>query len=183
MRALAFAVLLLPSLAFAGTSGPATVVDGDTLGLNGQEVSLYGIDALEITQSCSLNDESWFCGWDAANRLEEIVGGRDVTCEEAGADAEGNALYRCMAGEDDLAGLMLDEGFAVTAAETDETYLSREAVASESGAGIWAGIFVPPATYRESGGCGCTARKKAMQETAAVLREQREAEEAEEATN
>ncbi len=173
MRALAFAAVLAPSLAFAGLSGPATVVDGDTLGLNGEEISLYGIDALEITQSCSVNDEDWFCGWDAADRLEEIIAGRDVSCEPMGTGAEGDALYRCMAGEDDLAGLMLDEGLAVTAADTDDDYVVRETAASEAGTGIWAGTFIEPQVYRDSGGCNCSARKKAMQETAAYMKEQR----------
>ena len=57
--------------------------------------------------------------------------------------------------------------------------MTREAAASEAGAGIWAGTFVEPQAYRDGGGCGCTARKKAMQETAAYLNERREGEEAE----
>jgi endonuclease YncB( thermonuclease family) len=187
MRALALVALLLPSVALADVTGPATVADADTLTIEGEEISLYGIDALEITQSCAIDGESWFCGWDAANRLEEVIGDREVVCVAAGeADAEGVTPYRCMAGEDDLAGVMLDEGFAIVVDDTDDTYREREMAASEAGAGMWAGTFTEPATFRDND-CGCTARKKAMQETAAFLKEQRDAEEAgaddEEASN
>jgi len=178
MRALLFALLLVPSAAFAGVSGPATVNDADTLSLNGEDISLYGIDALEITQSCAVGDEDWFCGWDAANRLEEIIAGREVTCTLATeATEETDALYRCMAGDDDLALMMLDEGLAVVADDTDEFYRERAAAAEEAKTGMWAGSFIEPATFRAND-CGCTARKKAMQETAAMLREKKAAEEA-----
>jgi endonuclease YncB( thermonuclease family) len=188
MRTLAFVVLLLlPSAALAEVTGPALVGDADTMTVNGEHVSLYGIDALEITQSCEINDETWFCGWDAANRLEEVIGERDVTCTPAdAANDDGEALYRCMAGDDDLAVILLDEGFAVVAEDTDDLYREREMAASEAGAGIWAGTFVQPSLHRANEACGCTARKQAMMETAAMLREKRAAEEAaaaEEATN
>jgi len=178
MRALLFALFLLPATALASETGPAQVDDADTITLNGQDISFYGIDALEITQSCVLDDDSWFCGWDAANRLEEIIGGRDVTCTAVTeATEESDALYRCMAGEDDLALMMIDEGLAIVTDDTDEMYREHQAAAEEAKIGMWAGSFLEPATFRAND-CGCTARKKAMQETAALLREKREAEEA-----
>ena len=188
MRALVFVALLLPSVALADVTGPATVNDADSLIVNGEDISFYGIDALEITQSCSIDGESWFCGWDAANRLEEVIDEREVTCTPTGDPTpEGETLYRCMAGEDDLAGIMLDEGLAITADSTDDFYRERELAASQASTGMWAGIFTEPALFRAND-CGCTERKKAMQETAAILKQQREAEETaaregEEATN
>jgi endonuclease YncB( thermonuclease family) len=180
MRALAFAaLLLLPSAALAEVTGPALVGDADTMTVNGEHVSLYGIDALEITQSCEIDGESWFCGWDAANRLEEVIGERDVTCTPTEtANEDGEALYRCMAGDDDLAMILLDEGLAIVAEDTDDLYREHEMAASEAGVGIWAGTFVKPSLHRANEACGCTARKKAMMETAAMLKEKREAEEA-----
>ncbi len=178
MRSLVFAVVLLPSVALADVSGPAIVADADTINIEGQELSFYGIDALEITQSCSIDGENWACGWDAADRLEEVIDERDVVCTATGEPtAEGETLYRCIVGEDDLALAMLDQGLAIVADDTDDLYRERELAASEAGSGMWAGVFTDPALYLANN-CGCTARKEAMKETADLLREKREAEEA-----
>jgi endonuclease YncB( thermonuclease family) len=45
------AVTARPS--FADVSGPATVVDGDTLVVAGEHVRLQGIDAPEMHQTCT----------------------------------------------------------------------------------------------------------------------------------
>ena len=85
MRSLVFAVVLLPTVALADVSGPALVTDADTINIQGQELSFYGIDALEITQSCSIDGENWACGWDPADRLEEFIDQREVVCTATGA--------------------------------------------------------------------------------------------------
>ncbi|WP_267357338.1 MULTISPECIES: hypothetical protein [unclassified Methylobacterium] len=47
-------LLLCGSAAAAGTiSGPATVIDGDTIEVQGTRLHLYGIDAPETAQSCA----------------------------------------------------------------------------------------------------------------------------------
>ncbi len=65
MRALAIAaaLLLLTSPALAqGITGPARVVDGDTIDVAGQRIRLYGIDAPEKNQTCQIEDVPWACG-------------------------------------------------------------------------------------------------------------------------
>ena len=64
MRALALAAALLlatPALA-QDITGPARVIDGDTLDVAGQRIRLYGIDAPEKNQTCQIEDVSWACG-------------------------------------------------------------------------------------------------------------------------
>ena len=64
-------VLVLESAAFAGDLvGHASVVDGDTLEIQGTRVRIFGIDAPESDQLCR-NDESlrYRCGAKAANEL------------------------------------------------------------------------------------------------------------------
>ncbi len=67
MRAL-LAIALLIGLLWPGTalaetlSGPARVVDGDTLFVAGERIRLHGIDAPEKDQTCSIDGRDWACG-------------------------------------------------------------------------------------------------------------------------
>ncbi len=45
-------VLMFPSLAIADVSGPARVVDGDTIWIGETKIRLHGIDAPEMKQTC-----------------------------------------------------------------------------------------------------------------------------------
>ena len=45
MRALTIALCLLATPALADVTGPARVIDGDTVEIQGQRIRLHGIDA------------------------------------------------------------------------------------------------------------------------------------------
>lgn len=183
MRCIVVALLLLfPTAAMAEVSGTALVMDGDTVTVEGQDISLYGINAPSIVQACGMDDEMWQCGWEAANRLEAIIAGRTVTCTDVVEDEDGDLVGHCSVEGEDLAGAMVDEGLAVADPETGADYEARAMAASDAKIGMWSGHFVDPQTWAEIGGCGCSARKQSMMETAALLKAQREAEAAEAAT-
>jgi endonuclease YncB( thermonuclease family) len=46
------AVWLPAALVLADITGPATVIDGDTIDIEGRRIRLYGIDAPESRQTC-----------------------------------------------------------------------------------------------------------------------------------
>ncbi len=48
----AFLLTLLPTLALADVTGPARVIDGDTIEVAGERIRLHGIDAPESGQRC-----------------------------------------------------------------------------------------------------------------------------------
>ncbi len=184
MRRLAATVFLfLPGLALADLAGKPVVMDGDTLLFGEHEVTLYGVHAPLITQSCGATGKVWSCGWEAALQLEQAIGEHEVTCvaAEDAADTgdDDTRLARCRAAGEDLAGLMIDAGFVVPDEALGGDYAARAATAAERGAGIWSGPFVDPVAWAEKASCSCAARKQSLQETAAVLKAMREGDEGE----
>ena len=49
--------------------GKARIIDGDTIHIGNNKIRLYGIDAPEINQNCSYNNEDWKCGQLSKNFL------------------------------------------------------------------------------------------------------------------
>lgn len=172
-------LLLTPGVAFADLAGKAAALDGDTLAIGGQEVSLHGIDAPPIGQSCGEGEGNWLCGWDAADRLEEFIADREVVCVEVARSDSDEISGLCTVDGEDLGGMMVDEGLAIITGEGGEDYRERELAAADSGTGLWSGSFADPSNWDEPDSCSCTARKQAMLETAEALKAQRASQEEE----
>lgn len=70
--------------------GHAEVVDGDGLVIGPVRIRLHGIDAAELGQRCAEpRGGTWGCDEAAAERLETLIGGGDVTCRPLDRDAYG----------------------------------------------------------------------------------------------
>ena len=80
------ALLLMASPALADITGPATVIDGDTLEIGNERIRLHGIDAPESGQTCVVGLELWLCGQKADNALYNFIGASPVTCQERDVD-------------------------------------------------------------------------------------------------
>jgi endonuclease YncB( thermonuclease family) len=79
--ALALCLLVPPVPAGAmEASGPAVIVDGDTLWVGGQEVRIHGIDAPETSQKCQLPKGTWDCPGAAIDALANMIEGKAVRC-------------------------------------------------------------------------------------------------------
>ena len=112
MLAVVLATVIL-DLARADITGPARVIDGDTIDVAGERIRLHGIDAPESAQTCVTGGVTWPCGQSATAALAEFIGGAEVSCQEQGTDRYGRTIARCyVQGEGIEAWLVLNGGAA-----------------------------------------------------------------------
>jgi endonuclease YncB( thermonuclease family) len=144
---LALACAPAPALAQA-ISGPAVAVDGDTLDMTGTRVRLFGVDAVELGQTCERGGEAWRCGEDARAQLSELVAGQAIVCEARDTDVYGRMVAVCRAGRVDLSAAMAWAGFAVALEDFSAAYVPSVDGAKAQGAGIWGSEFALPGEWR-----------------------------------
>jgi endonuclease YncB( thermonuclease family) len=150
---LALALACAPVPAHAQTYvGQAVAVDGDTLDMTGQRVRLFGVDAVELGQTCDRagpdGAEAWRCGEDARAQLGELVAGKMVACETRDVDVYGRVVAVCRAGRVDLSQAMAWAGFAVALEDFSRAYVPAVEAARAQRTGIWASEFAEPGAWR-----------------------------------
>lgn len=153
MRWLALLVLALlaPGVGSAADmiTGRAEVVDGDGLTIGPVRIRLHGIDAPELGQRCAeRGGGTWQCDEAAANRLDDLIGGSEVSCEPLDRDAYGRIIARCTANGADLAAVLASEGRVWAFHRYSEDYAEAEEAARAEGLGIWQASTEPPWDYR-----------------------------------
>ena len=147
--ALAVAVLSGPSLARGipiippdhVLSGPARVIDGDTIDIAGNRIRLEGIDAPEAGQTCqNARAETWDCGNAATRLLVAMTEHRNVDCKVTGLDKYGRVLAVCSVGGVDINAEMVKRGYAWAFVKYSKLYVAEEDVAHQAGLGICRGL-------------------------------------------
>ena len=146
-----FFILVLTFLV-AGPSFAADIVvrDGDTIQLGAVTYKLDGIDAPEFDQMC-IDDhaDAWTCGVEARDQLAQLVGNREVRCEDLGPDkayAKRHVGLCTVAGETvSLNQSMVRLGFALNA---EGRFKDDETGAKNDRKGLWKGCFVAPQEFR-----------------------------------
>lgn len=129
-------------------SGPATVIDANTLDMTGSRVRLVGLDAPERKQSCTRSGEDWACGEEAARTLAAIVAEQAITCVAQGADAAGRTLAVCKVRNIDIGQEMLRRGMAIVLDDAPPGYAEASGIAQSLQFGLWAGDFQQPSQWR-----------------------------------
>lgn len=129
-------------------SGPATVIDGDTLKVGERRVRLFGIDAPEAQQTCDRRGETWACGEESASQLRALVGSRQVACPGDEIDQYGRLVAVCSVGYVELNKTMVAEGWATAFRKYSTAYVADEIRAGSGRRGLWASDFVLPESYR-----------------------------------
>ena len=148
-------------------SGPATIVDGDTVTIAGTAVHLYGIDAPEMDQFCTDKKGKRFnCGHAAMRRLFLYIGADPLECMIRERHTDGSLSATCQVksyfrrtengatrGEKfDVALEMVLTGHAFADRQTTDAYAAAGEKAMQRKMGLLAGQIVPPWEWRSRAG-------------------------------
>lgn len=129
----------------AAVTARARASDGDSLQLAGDRVRLLGIDAPELAQLCvDARGRNWPCGREARDAMSALLRRGDLTCQPDGRDRYNRMLAHCRIGKDDIAAIMVRDGWAVAT----EDYFAEEQAARRARRGIWQGGFELPRDWR-----------------------------------
>jgi endonuclease YncB( thermonuclease family) len=141
--------LLFPFVALADITGQASVIDGDTIEIQGQRIRFHGIDAPESRQTCVASGEVWRCGQKAALALADFIGRSPVTCREQDVDRYGRIVAVCYVRGEDVEAWLVVNGWALAYRKYSTDYVAEEQAAQAARAGIWRGEFIKPWEWRK----------------------------------
>ncbi|MBS0219934.1 MAG: thermonuclease family protein [Proteobacteria bacterium] len=135
---LAMAAVLL-AVATPGGASAQTVLDGNTIVLEGRHVRLWGIDAPDLHATCS----GWPAGEIAAAFLHDLISNRSIACAAHGVHATGKLFGICRAAGVDVGATMVRKGMAWAAVKYTRDYVQQEAAAKAENLGIYAHHCLP----------------------------------------
>jgi endonuclease YncB( thermonuclease family) len=129
--------------------GRASVIDGDTIEIQGEEIRLLGIDAPEPNQTCwNASGEPWPCGEVATKALFAKIGDRSTACRGIRRDRQKRLIAICHAGYENLNAWLAYEGWALAYRPHSTAFVAAEEAARDGARGLWAGAFEPPWIWR-----------------------------------
>ena len=107
--------------------GKAKVLDGDTIEISGRRIRLFGIDAPDIGQTCTIKRKPFRCDQAATSALAEKIGPRIVECEPKDLD-----VSVCFVEGEDINAWMVAKGWALAYRQDSRDYVSQEERASRA---------------------------------------------------
>ena len=135
-------------------TGPARILDGDTLIINRVHIRLFGIDAPEMDQFCKApHNPHWRCGLAARKALVTATLQQIVTCRGRAIDDYQRLVAVCFISSDggrniELNRLMVAEGWAMAYRRYAKLYVADEEAAHAAKLGLWASQFMMPWAWR-----------------------------------
>ena len=128
LRRLAVVVLPLVSTSLFATD-LYSVVDGNTVMIEGRKFHLHGIDAPALNEICPASDgRSWPCGGKARDQLAEAMASTTTACQIIGRET-----VLCRTAGLDVGALLVKEGLA----KASDDYWDVEDRARAAKVGIW----------------------------------------------
>ena len=150
MFAASLVVLLgMGSTHAAEISGVPTIVDADTVVIDGMSVRLLGIDAPESDQIClDKNSEFVKCGIEARDALMKQFGEKEWTCRTTGKQTYGRALATCFVAQEDVNRWIVLKGWGLSFRRYQHPYDREEQQAHDQCTGLWTWSFHAPWDWR-----------------------------------
>ena len=130
--------------------GKAVIIDGDTINIGNNKIRLHGIDAPEIKQACSINNEIWKCGVKSTQELKKLINGQNVYCEIVDLDQYRRLIGICYVETENINRFMVKNGWAIAYRYYSEDYVVDEEIAKKNKLGIWKGQFEEPYLFRKN---------------------------------
>ena len=116
--------------------GNAIIIDGDTIHIGNSKVRLYGIDAPEINQTCTINKIIWECGFESSQALENIISAKEVRCEIVDIDRYKRYVAKCFVKNIYLNQYMVQKGWAIAYRYYSDDFINDEEIAEKNKVGI-----------------------------------------------
>lgn len=145
----------------ADVVGPAEIVEGDTLKIDGIRIQLLGVDAPELNQTCTFARRTVRCGIFSRAHLIELAMGTLIHCRISEFDDDDRAHGVCGADGANGGGLLADrptlneqmirDGWALADSLHGGEYEALQDEARFADRGLWAGTFQAPALWRAGG--------------------------------
>lgn len=135
-------------------SGPAVVIDGDTIELGGERIRVDGLDALEMGQTLEINGKRLNGGRFAKTALQRFLTGKRVSCRLESRDRWGRGIGRVYADGTDVAGWMIERGHGAVDPRFSQRHIWKQRRARLAKRGIWNGRFVWPWDWRKGARLG-----------------------------
>jgi endonuclease YncB( thermonuclease family) len=132
-------------------TGPAKIIDGDTIVVADELVRLHGIDAPELDQTFRWRGEQIACGMMAFAALEALTAGVRLRCEAVERDRHGRLVAKCFSPNGvDIGRRLVSAGWALAYRRYARDYVDAEDEARKARRGLWRGRFIKPWEWRAS---------------------------------
>ena len=129
--------------------GKARIIDGDTIHIGNNKIRLHGIDAPEINQDCSYNNEDWQSGQLSKNFLLNLINLDLVKCQVKTVDKYKRYIAICFVNNLNINETMVKNGCAIAYRYYSKDYVDEEFIAKKNKFGIWKGKFIEPYLFRK----------------------------------
>lgn len=118
--------------------GKARVIDADMLAVGKTRMILWGLDAPERAQTCTLKKQPWTCWNVAARQLQILVESGPVRCVNKGQADRFKRVYAiCTVNGENINEAFVRTGMALALREQSEDYVAAEEDARARKVGLW----------------------------------------------
>lgn len=134
---LAAGILALCNAQAGEITSYALVGEDGTLHVANHTIRLFGIHIPVVDPTCNTYIRPILCKPRAVLQLEAKIGSSFVRCETLGHESDGALTARCSVDGEDLAGWMLQYGWAFALPYAPFEYIALERIARSRGLGFW----------------------------------------------